>query len=116
MGTFFRLQVYERVGISLVKAYERIGESGISVCKKKKPKGLTDTFYGCKNVKKKRSGVVDINIFYNGVVTQVKGIQSSKLCMCKGYHLSIEGIQMGYPTPLPPKEIPWVIHGQIGHF
>ena len=26
-GTFFRLQVYERVGISLVEAYERVGKS-----------------------------------------------------------------------------------------
>ena len=31
MGTFFRLQVYERVGISLVEVYE--GKSVISVCK-----------------------------------------------------------------------------------
>ena len=26
-GTFFRFQVYERVGISLVEAYERVGKS-----------------------------------------------------------------------------------------
>ena len=50
-STFFRLRVYERVWISLVEVYERIGESVISVCKKN-PKGLTDAFYGCKNVKK----------------------------------------------------------------
>ena len=33
-GTFFRLQVYERVGTSLVKVYERVGKSVISMCKK----------------------------------------------------------------------------------
>ena len=33
-GTFFRLQVYERVGISLVDVYERKGKSAISVGKK----------------------------------------------------------------------------------
>ena len=32
-GTFFRLQVYERVGISLVEVHERVGKSVISVCK-----------------------------------------------------------------------------------
>ena len=26
-GTFFKLQVYERVGISLVEVYERVGKS-----------------------------------------------------------------------------------------
>ena len=33
-GTFFRLQVYKRVGISLLEVYERVGKSVISVCKK----------------------------------------------------------------------------------
>ena len=33
-GTFFGLQVYERVGILLVAVYERVGKSTISVCKK----------------------------------------------------------------------------------
>ena len=32
-GIFFRLQVYERVGISLVEVYERVGKSVISVGK-----------------------------------------------------------------------------------
>ena len=30
---FFRLYRYERVGISLVEVYERVGKSVISVCK-----------------------------------------------------------------------------------
>ena len=33
-GTFFRLQVYERVGVSLVEVYERVGKSVILVYKK----------------------------------------------------------------------------------
>ena len=31
-GIFFRLQVYERVGISLVEVYKRVGKSVIWVC------------------------------------------------------------------------------------
>ena len=31
-GTFFRLQVYERVGILLAEVYERVGKSVIWVC------------------------------------------------------------------------------------
>ena len=33
-GYFFRLQVYERVGISLVEVYKRVGKSVIWVCKR----------------------------------------------------------------------------------
>ena len=33
-GIFFRLQVYERVGILLVVVYERVGKSVISVCER----------------------------------------------------------------------------------
>ena len=33
-GTIFRLQVYERVGISLVEVFERVGNLHISVGKK----------------------------------------------------------------------------------
>ena len=44
-GTFPRLQVYERVGISLVEVYERVGKSIIV--------GLTDEeFCGCEKVQK----------------------------------------------------------------
>ena len=32
--TFFRLQVYERVGIFLVEVYERVGKSVIWVCER----------------------------------------------------------------------------------
>ena len=32
--TFFRLQVYEKVGISLVEVYKRVGKSAIRVCER----------------------------------------------------------------------------------
>ena len=35
-GTFFRLQVYKRVGISSVEVHDRLGKSVISVCKRTK--------------------------------------------------------------------------------
>ena len=44
-GTFFRLQIYARVGILIVEVYERVGKSLIWVCGKG-PKGRTDEFYG----------------------------------------------------------------------
>ena len=47
-GTFFRLTVYERVGISLVEVYEREGKCVISVRVFKCPQGrVTDAFYDC---------------------------------------------------------------------
>ena len=33
-GAFFRIQVYERVGISPVEVHEMVGKSVISICKK----------------------------------------------------------------------------------
>ena len=49
-GTFYRFQVSERVGVSLVNGYEREG-AVISVCEKdlKRP---VDAFYGFKRDKK----------------------------------------------------------------
>ena len=35
-GTFFRFQVYESEGISLVEVYERVGKSVIWVCERPK--------------------------------------------------------------------------------
>ena len=42
---------YERVTFSQVEIYERVGKSVIVVCKKG-PKGLTDEFYGYKKSRK----------------------------------------------------------------
>ena len=41
-GNFFRFQVYERVGISLVEVYEKV----------KRLKGDNSAFYGCEKVEK----------------------------------------------------------------
>ena len=76
---FFRLQVYERVGISLVGAYDRVGKSVIWVCER--DTGLTDEFY---------SFIKTIHL------QQFKGIQSSKQGIRKEYHWSVEGILKGY--------------------
>ena len=35
-GIFFRLQIYERVGISLVAVYKKVGKSVIWVCERSK--------------------------------------------------------------------------------
>ena len=44
-GTFFRLQVYQRVGILLVEVLKKVGKSVIVVFEDLK--GLTDAFYDC---------------------------------------------------------------------
>ena len=43
-GTFFRLQVYERVWISLVEAYKRVGKSVFPSLKR--PKKVNTRIYG----------------------------------------------------------------------
>ena len=55
--TFFRLKVYQRVGIFPVEVYERVGKSVISVRKKAQNLGLTDFFMAMKKWRK-RSGFV----------------------------------------------------------
>ena len=54
---FFRLQVYERVGISLVGACERVEKSVLWVCERNK--GLTDEFYSFIKSKKRSIFVID---------------------------------------------------------
>ena len=51
-GYLFRLQLNERVEISLVDVYERVEKSVISVCKETKSRLLTVALYGCEKVKK----------------------------------------------------------------
>ena len=46
-STFFRLQVYKRVEISVVEVYKR--EEICHLGLEKSPKGLTDEFYGLKS-------------------------------------------------------------------
>ena len=54
MGTFFRLQVYERVGISLVEVNERVGKSVIV--------GLTDEEF-CGFIKSRNRSIFVIDSY-----------------------------------------------------
>ena len=47
---FFRLQVYQRVGVSLIEVYKKVGKCHLGLWKG--PKGLTDEFYGFKKSRK----------------------------------------------------------------
>ena len=70
MCYFFRLQVYERVGISLAEEYDRVGKSVISVCKKAQ-KNWQMNFMAVK-MSRKRSGVVIYSYLKDDVVTAMK--------------------------------------------
>ena len=76
---FFRLQVHERVEISLVEDYKRVGKTVISVCQKAQ-KGqqmhfmavkVRETFRFCDLFKLKKK----VNLL------QLQGIQSSTIVM-----------------------------------
>ena len=69
-GTFFRLQVYERVGILLVEVYESVGLSVISV-RKKAQKGSQIYFKAVKK-SRKRSGFVIYSYFKFSAFTLVE--------------------------------------------
>ena len=93
-ATFFRLQVYERVGILLIEVYERGVKSVIWVFERAQSANkwillfqkVEKTFHFC-----------DWFLFkWQLVQQQLKGMQSSKQGMWKGYYLSIERIWKGY--------------------
>ena len=104
MDTFFRLQVYQRVG-TCWSIWPSIGKSVISVGKKSS-KGLTDAFYGWKK-SRKRSGLGFIHILKTVHLQQLKGTRSSKLGIRKGHHLSIVGLRGAYGVapPSPPPHV-----------
>ena len=56
-GIFFRLQLCERVGISLVEVYKRVGKSVVWVCKR--VQGLADEFHGFIKSRKRSIFVID---------------------------------------------------------
>ena len=60
-GTFFSLQVYERVGISLVEVHEKVGKLVISVCKKAPQKQMH--FRAVKKLKKCSCFVINSKIY-----------------------------------------------------
>ena len=76
--------VYQRVGISLVKVHDRVGKSVISVGKKG-PKSLTDAFYGCKKSQENVLVLRFVHILKTVRLRQLKGMQSSKIGVRKGY-------------------------------
>ena len=68
-GTFFKVQVHERVGILLVE-YER--EENLSFGSVKGPIGLTDEFYGSMMKSRKRSIFVTDSYLNDSAFTAVK--------------------------------------------
>ena len=90
-GTFSRVQVYERVGISIVEVYERV-EKSVSFRSVKRPKRANRRILW---LWKSRDNFL-VFWFVHSLKTvhlqQLKVMQSSKLGIWKGYHLSIEGI------------------------
>ena len=61
-GTFFKLQVYERVGISLVEVYERVGKS-VTLDSEKAQKGQQIHFKAVKKLRKQTFCFCDLFIF-----------------------------------------------------
>ena len=95
-GTFFRLQVYKRVGISLLEVFERVWKSVISLGKMRKR--ANRSIYGCENVEK-----TFCIFFYNSylkysVFTAVKRDTTFLTGYVNGLPLilSVDGILKGY--------------------
>ena len=92
MGTFFRPDVYERVGILPVEVYKKEGKSVISVGKKAQ-KGWKMPFMAVKK-SRKRSAFVIYSLKTMHLQEKertlswrkLKGMQSSKQGTWKGYH------------------------------
>ena len=93
-GTFFTPQVYERVRISLVEVNEMVGRFVISV--RNKAQKSWKMHYVCERVGARKLSGFLICSHLKVHLQQFEGIQSSKLGMWKGYHLSIEGRRKGY--------------------
>ena len=87
-GTFFRIPVYEGAQISVAEVHKRV-EKSVWVCKRAQ-KGYR-WIYSFKKSRKRSIFVVDS--YLKVYLHQLKGMQSSKQGMWKGYHLSIEGIR-----------------------
>lgn len=95
-GTFFRRQEYERVRISLVKRYKRIGISVTSVLKKDQKAGSQTHLRHVKDTRKLPSWFKEtVNLH------QLKGIQGSDLAryIWKECHFSRKDIRKGYLFP-----------------
>ena len=71
-GIFFRLEVYERVEISLAEVYKRVGEKICHLGLWKLLKGLTDEFYGFIKSRKRSIFVIDSYLKHNAFKTVKK--------------------------------------------
>ena len=92
--TFFSLQVYEMLGISLVEVYECVGKYVISSVKrlKRANRCILRQWKSWENV----LVLWFIHDMLKTVHLQLlKRMQSSILGVWKGYHLSVEGIRKG---------------------
>ena len=74
-GILFRLQAYERVGISLAEVYKRVGKSVRWFCERAQ-KRLTDEFYGFIKSRKRSIFVID-SYLKDSALQQLKEMQCS---------------------------------------
>ena len=95
-GTFFRLQVYKRVGISLLEVFERVWKSVISLGKKRKR--AKRSIYGCENVEKTFCIFFYNSYLKDSVFTAVKRDTTFLTAYVNGLPLilSVDGILKGY--------------------
>ena len=91
--TFFRPQVYERVGISLVEVYKRVGKSVIWACERTQ-KGWQMNFMDFESRENVLFSFVIDSYLKDSAFTEVK--RKNKQGMWKGYHLSIGGVRQRY--------------------
>ena len=93
------------------------GQGNLSVQSvKKKPKGLTDAFYGCKNVKKNVLLLWILKYFITVQLHRSKGYKVLNYVCARGTICQQKVYERGTQPPSPRGKILWVIHGQIGHF
>ena len=91
-STFFKLQVYKSVEISLAEVFKWVGTSVILV-HKKRPKRAKRWILLVRKVEENALVLFFIHNLKIVQVQQLKRMRSSKLDMWEGYHWSIEGIQ-----------------------
>ena len=105
-GTFFRRQVYERIGISLVRVYKINGRKiiikkwhnyyVILVVKRQKSANRYILWLSAKKLRKLSGFVVYLYFEDCELIQQLKRMESFELSMWKGYNLPIEGIWRGF--------------------
>ena len=99
-GTFFKSQVYERVGVSLGEVYKRVGKSVFPSVKRPKIANRRNIWLW----KSRASvGLWFSHILKTVNLQQLKGMQCSNLGLWKGYHLvykRVKGWTFGRSLPV----------------